>query len=928
MKNRCWSNRKNSQQVFIAAAFLFFICLPGAAKAQTADGFDSHTDSTVKVVVVQPDSSIRPGGLLNTLLSDVAGTWSLHFLGIATQDALVDGTAAPLDVTLPTDFFRSTNAGAAHWNDPASWESSHDGSTGWIPATLTPTSTANTITILATHVCNVTASVHADQVVGDGGIEVFAPAILTIDDGPGTDLTENQGVGIRGGTIVNNGSLNINNTLGLDPGSSLTGNAPVYGSGSTLVYGCCNGNFTPGVEWSVSPGSGTPGPGQPFIVAISSGTLTMPATVRSVAGTFTMAQNTVILGADLHLYDWLNGFGTTPYFVSNGHALVFKGSNVQNIQHSFIDYMTVDKTGGYVNLQTNNLQINQQLTLINGNINAPFTTVLSIANPAPGAITGGSANSHIVGALRRNLPAGLAAGSTYLFPIGALGTSNYDPFELVSPTTNAAVTIEAQVRDFSSGGTPGMGIGTLKTNRFWQASVTSGSFINTSVRLTDPTVGSTDLIGRSSTQTGVYDSIGGIVSNGTIQSNTITSLGFFNIGTAPAATPTSTPTNTPTATPTPPCGTPGTLDTSFNGTGIVTTSIATHDIGNAVAIQSNGRIVVAGVSYNGSNDDFAVVRYNIDGTLDTSFNGTGKVTTPIGSGDDVAYSVAIQSDGKIVAAGYSSGGFADFAIVRYNTNGTLDTSFNGTGKVTTPIGFADDGAYSVAIQSDGKIVAAGFTEGSLDDFAIVRYNIDGTLDTSFNGTGKVTTAIGAATFEQAHSVAIQSDGRIVAVGYSSTNGSDNDFAAVRYNTNGTLDTSFNGTGIVTTPIGSGSDAAYSVLAQSDGKIVAVGFSSDSGSGLGVAVVRYNTDGTLDTSFNGTGKVTTPGTGVALSAALQSDGRIVAAGYAFLTTDFVLVRYNANGTLDTSFNGTGKVIDARSAASMTRLRRSRSNPTAG
>ena len=708
MKNGNWSNRKNLRGIFIAAVFLFFICLPSAAHAQSADGFDPHADSTVKAIVVQSDSSIRPGGLLNALLSDAAGNWILHFFsGTTTQDSLADGAAAPLDVTLPTDFFRTVQQGERHWDDPTTWESSHDGSTGWIPSTLTPTSAANTITIPSGTLVNVTASVHADQVVGDGGIEVFAPAILTIDDGPGTDLTENQGVGIRGGTIVNNGSLNINNTLGLDPGSSLTGNPPVYGSGSTLVYGCCNGNFTPGVEWSASPGSGTPGPGQPFIVAISSGTLTMPATVRSVAGTFTMAQNTVILGADLHLYDWLNGFGTTPYFVSNGHALVFKGSNVQNIQHSFIDYMTVDKTGGYVNLQTNNLQINQQLTLINGNINAPFTTVLSIANPAPGAITGGSANSHIVGPLRRNLPAGLAAGSTYLFPIGALGTSNYDPFELVSPTTNAAVTIEAQVRDFSSGGTPGMGIGTLKTNRFWQASVISGSFINTLVRLTDPTVGPTDLIGRSSTQSGVYDSIGGIVSNGTIQSNTITSLGYFNIGTAPATTPTSTPTNTPTstptntltATPTPPCGT--LLDHSFNGTGIVTTSIRTHDIGSAVAIQSNGRIVVAGGS-SGSDVDFALARYKTDGTLDTSFNGTGKVTTPIGNNDDRAYSVAIQSDGKIVAAGYSYvGTSSDFALIRYNTNGTLDSSFNGTGIVTTDVG----GRFTALTRSRSNLTA-------------------------------------------------------------------------------------------------------------------------------------------------------------------------------------------------------------------------------
>jgi len=120
--------------------------------------------------------------------------------------------------------------------------------------------------------------------------------------------------------------------------------------------------------------------------------------------------------------------------------------------------------------------------------------------------------------------------------------------------------------------------------------------------------------------------------------------------------------------------------------------------------------VVAGFSNNGSNFDFALVRYNTDGTLDTSFDSDGKVTTAIGSGNDVAYSVAIQSDGKIVAAGYSDNGSNDdFALVRYNTDGSLDTSFDSDGKVTTAIGVSDDYANSVAIQSDGKIVAAGYS---------------------------------------------------------------------------------------------------------------------------------------------------------------------------------------------------------------------------
>ncbi|MBK8465325.1 MAG: hypothetical protein IPL32_05795 [Chloracidobacterium sp.] len=371
----------------------------------------------------------------------------------------------------------------------------------------------------------------------------------------------------------------------------------------------------------------------------------------------------------------------------------------------------------------------------------------------------------------------------------------------------------------------------------------------------------------------------------------------------------STPTGTATATSTPnpsttatPCAA-GSLDTSFNGNGIVVTPVSGLDSrANGVAIQSDGKIVAAGYSLNGSNYEFAVVRYNTNGMLDTTFNGTGKVTTPIG-GNDSAFSVAIQPDGKIVAAGYSLiGANYEFAVVRYNTNGTLDTTFNGTGKVTTPIGI-EDYALSVAIQSDGKIVMAGGSfNGSDYDFAVVRYNTNGTLDTTFNGTGKVTTGI--AIDDDAWAVAIQQDGKIVAVG-SGIDGSRSYFALARYNTNGTLDTSFNGTGKILTPVSSFDDYGYSVAIQSDGKIVAAGDSD-----FNLAVVRYNTNGALDASFNGTGTVVTSigNAANANSVAIQSDGRLVAAGYSLndLDYDFAIVRYNTNGTLDTSFNGTGMV----------------------
>ena len=166
------------------------------------------------------------------------------------------------------------------------------------------------------------------------------------------------------------------------------------------------------------------------------------------------------------------------------------------------------------------------------------------------------------------------------------------------------------------------------------------------------------------------------------------------------------------------------------------------------------------------------------------------MTTPIGAGFDQAYSVAVQDDGKLLVAGSSFNGTDfDYAIVRYNTNGTLDTSFSGDGKLTTDFGGNHIGE-SVTLQSDGKILVTGRSwNGGSYDFAVARYNNDGTLDTSFGGgAGIVTTAVAAGT-DQGQSVTVQADGKIVVAGYS-YNGSDNDFALVRYNTDGTLDTTF------------------------------------------------------------------------------------------------------------------------------------------
>ena len=352
----------------------------------------------------------------------------------------------------------------------------------------------------------------------------------------------------------------------------------------------------------------------------------------------------------------------------------------------------------------------------------------------------------------------------------------------------------------------------------------------------------------------------------------------------------------------------GSLDSSFGSGGTVLTVLTPFsDYSLEVLIQPDAKIVVAGKSWNGSNYDFTLVRYNSDGSLDTSFGSGGSVVTDFGSSHDEAAGAVLQPDGKIVVAGGSQiGATYDFSLARYTSNGSLDTSFGSGGKVTTQVGSGADGANAVALQPDGKIVATGFSSnGSNDDFALVRYNADGSIDTGFGLGGKVTTPIGSAG-DTAWEVAIQPDGKLVAVG-SSSSGLTDDFALARYNADGSLDTGFGSGGKVTTPFGSSYDDALAARLQPDGRIVAVGYSNN-GTKYELALARYMPDGSLDTGFGSGGKVTT-GIGsnndFAYAAALQSDGRIVAAGSSQSGSnyDFAFVRY-LGSTLTVAKTGTG------------------------
>jgi len=363
----------------------------------------------------------------------------------------------------------------------------------------------------------------------------------------------------------------------------------------------------------------------------------------------------------------------------------------------------------------------------------------------------------------------------------------------------------------------------------------------------------------------------------------------------------------------------GDLDTTFSGDGKVRTNIGgvlVNDRARGVAIQPDGKIVVVGDHFDkfeaGGKDDFAVVRYRSNGSPDTTFSGDGKLTTNFG-GFDSAMDVAIQSDGKIVVSGQMCNldlTICDVAVARYTINGSLDPTFSGDGKVTTSFGVGDNGSLGgLTIQSDGKIIVAGLMlNGSNYDFAVYRFNTNGTLDTTFSGDGKVNTDFGNGRSDIAYDVALQSGGKIVVLGETCDSINCN-FALARYNSNGTLDTTFSSDGKVTTNFG-GDSHGRSVAIQSNGKIAVAGYNRISSSDSRFALARYNTNGSLDTTFSTDGKVlTNPNPGVndwIYGLAIQSNGKLLVAGLTGNdgSRDFILARYNTNGSLDNTFSSNG------------------------
>jgi uncharacterized delta-60 repeat protein len=359
----------------------------------------------------------------------------------------------------------------------------------------------------------------------------------------------------------------------------------------------------------------------------------------------------------------------------------------------------------------------------------------------------------------------------------------------------------------------------------------------------------------------------------------------------------------------------GDLDPSFgNGDKVVTDFSGNDDVGSAVAIEPDGKIVVGGTSTaSGGNSDFALCRYNVDGGLDPSFGSNGRVITDFFHDKDFLGGIAIQPDGKIVAAGSAlePGVGVEFALARYNLDGSLDQSFGSGGKTVTR--FPEDAeAAAVALTAAGKIVAVGTASIRVKPrVALARYNSDGTLDTSFGTSGIIVNTLHTS---QAQAVALQPDNKIVIAGQDKD---AQNFAVFRYNSNGSADTSFGIAGQVI----SGSfliSRAHAVALQPDGKIVVAGFGQTSVFKDLFGVSRHNTNGSFDGTFGNLGgslrTLISSRDDRATALAIGSNGKIIVAGFVGAPSDvfqgfadFGVVRYKRQGKLDNSFGTFGKVV---------------------
>jgi uncharacterized delta-60 repeat protein len=303
----------------------------------------------------------------------------------------------------------------------------------------------------------------------------------------------------------------------------------------------------------------------------------------------------------------------------------------------------------------------------------------------------------------------------------------------------------------------------------------------------------------------------------------------------------------------------GTIDSSFGEGGTVRTNIysvnnLSVDDAFAIKVLTNGTILIGGTSYDYAQHRMVFVEYKSNGVINTSFGSGGAVLIDINHRDDEIFDMAVQPDGKIIGAGeyFNVTSSYDVAVVRLLSNGSLDNTFGTNGIVTTRVGAGGDVAKSIALQSNGKIVIAGSTRTTTqakDDILSIRYNENGTIDSSFGLNGIYIKDIGGDN-DVANSVKIQPDNKIILGGYATLNAVNN-FLSLRLKNSGTPDVSYGSNGMVTTSIFNQGDAANAMILQADGKIIEAGQSTN-GASTFFSSIRYNTNGALDDSYSNDG----------------------------------------------------------------------------
>jgi uncharacterized delta-60 repeat protein len=363
--------------------------------------------------------------------------------------------------------------------------------------------------------------------------------------------------------------------------------------------------------------------------------------------------------------------------------------------------------------------------------------------------------------------------------------------------------------------------------------------------------------------------------------------------------------------------TDGTLDVSFANNGVIITDISTAaDALNALVITADGKIIAGGSTVQDGHNQFALVQYTSAGAIDITFGNNGIVVTDFSGFYSTISSLTLQADGKILAAGGAGTNDGDFALARYNGDGSLDMTFNGTGELISNFGY-NDGANSVLINSDGEIYAGGLTTDASGywRFLIASYNSDGSPNLNFNnGLGFVSPVFGNS-FDILTNIKLQSNGKIIAVGTTNLDPASSDIEMIRINPDGSLDNSFgnNGNGLVLIDINSAYDESEFLVIQPDDKIVTGGYHADFADPNVPAYLfscfRFNAEGIPDTEFGTAGSFTdfVPNSFFTYTSLFeQADGKLLAASEWFdaVTDKISISRFNASGMPDNSYGQNG------------------------